>query len=185
MTARLVTPPAAMAVSMAAARMAARVDVDTDGTSSIDAEITQAVRTYTDEAEHATGRAFITQTWRLTLDHFPGAIKLPGAPLASVTSVKFYDAAGVLQTLSPLDYIIDTASEPGYVVPAPGKTWPTTAARINAVEVQYICGYGPTDADVPDAIKGFILANVQQQFSPVANAKPENFERLLDRYRTY
>jgi hypothetical protein len=48
-----------------------------------------------------------------------------------------------------------------------------------------VCGYGPTHDSVPDAIKGYILAHVQQQFSPVPNAKPENFDRLLDRYRIY
>lgn len=185
MTTRLIVPPEALAVSMSAAREAARVDVDANGTSALDAQIEQAVRTITEKAEHETGRAFITQTWRVTLDSFPDAIKLPNAPLASVTYVKYYDAAGVQQTLDPQDYQVDTVNEPGYAVPAPGRSCPATAARINAVEVQYVCGYGPTDADVPAAIKGYILAHVQQQFSPVANAKPENFDRLLDRHRVY
>jgi len=185
MTARLIIPPAALAVSMEAARLAARVDLEEDGTSALDSQIEQAVRTITEKAEHETGRAFISQTWRMTLDHFPGAIRLPNAPLASIEHVKFYDAAGARQTLAPQDYEADAENEPGYAVPAPGRAWPTTGGRINAVEVQYICGYGPDHTSVPDAIKGYILAHVQQQFSPVPNAKPENFERLLDRYRVY
>jgi hypothetical protein len=81
--------------------------------------------------------------------------------------------------------MLDAESEPGYIVPAPGRAWPATAARINAVEVQFTCGYGADDADVPDEAKGYILACVQQQFAPVANIKPENFERLLDGLKVY
>jgi uncharacterized phiE125 gp8 family phage protein len=183
MTTRLITPPAALAVSLAAARSAARVDVDVDGTSALDAQITQAIRTYTAKAEHITGRRFITQTWSLTLDSFPGVIPLPGAPLASVAYVKYYDAAGVQQTLAQSAYIVDPATEPGRIVPV--TTWPTTAARVSAVEVQYVCGYGAADTAVPDAVKGYILAMVQLQFAPVATARPENIERLLDREKVY
>jgi uncharacterized phiE125 gp8 family phage protein len=192
MSSRLIVSPAALAVSMEAARAAARVDVDENGVSALDAQIEQAVRTITEKAEHETGRAFIEQTWRLTLDQFPtaprggsGAVQLPKAPLMSVEHVKFYDLDGIQQTLDPQDTLLDAESEPGYVVPAPGLAWPVTADRINAVEVQFVCGYGPTHDSVPDAIKGYILAHVQQQFSPVPNAKPENFDRLLDRYRIY
>lgn len=185
MTTRLIVPPAALAVSMDAARLAARVDVEIDGTSALDAQIEQAVRTITERAEHETGRAFITQTWRVTLDSFPGAIRLPNAPLVSVEHIKFYAASGERLTLDPQDYQVDAESEPGFVVPAMTCAWPATARRINSVEAQYICGYGADHTFVPDAIKGYILAHVQQQFSPVANAKPENFDRLLDRYRVY
>lgn len=185
MSTRLIVPPVALPVSMEAARRAARVDVDADGTSPLDDDIVQVVRTFAGEAEHLTGRAFITQTWRVTLDGFPEAIRLPGAPLASVDSIKFYDAGGIQQTLAPEDYLVDAASEPGYVVPAPGKSWPSTYGRINAVEVEYVCGFGPTDAAVPDEIKGYILACVQQQFSAVPSARQSNFEGLLDRWRVY
>jgi uncharacterized phiE125 gp8 family phage protein len=112
-------------------------------------------------------------------------MQLSKAPLQSVDHIKFYDSQGLQQALDPQETLLDDASEPGYVVPAPGKDWPATAVRINAVEVQYVCGYGPTHESVPAAIKGYILAHVQQRFSPVQNAKPENFDRLLDRYRIY
>jgi uncharacterized phiE125 gp8 family phage protein len=180
MTTRLITPPAALAVSLEAARASAKLD----GTDS-DAELQQAIRTYSDEAEHETGRALITQTWRVTLDEFPRAIRLPNAPLASVVHVKFYDATGQQQTLAPQDYQVDIVSEPGYIVPAPGKSWPATAARINAVEVQYIAGYGADHTSVPDAIKGYILAKVTAQFDQTGNASTEFLPRLLDRHRIY
>jgi uncharacterized phiE125 gp8 family phage protein len=163
---------------MDAARRAARAN----GTA-MDAEITEKVQGIIEDAEHETGRAFIAQIWQVTLDSFPDAIKLPNAPLASVVYVKFYDAAGVQQTLDPADYQVDDKSEPGYVVPAFGKAWPATAPGINRVEVQYVCGYGPSDADVPAAIKSYILGMLECQYYPNGNA--QYLSRLLDRFRTY
>jgi uncharacterized phiE125 gp8 family phage protein len=172
---RLIVPPAALAVSITTARASAR----TSG-AALDAELEQKVRDFTDDAEHRTGRALITQTWEVTLDGFPDAIRLPHAPLASVVYVKFYDVDGVLQTLDPQDYMVDAKSEPGYIVPAPGRAWPQTAARINAVEVRYVCGYGPDETSVPPAIKGFILGMVENDYFPNPNA--QFLCRKLDRY---
>lgn len=176
---KLITPPTGLAVSMTEARTAARVDVDEDGTSPLDGEIQRAIRTYTTEAEGETNRAIMEQTWRLTLDRFNGAIELRRPPLLQVAHVKFYDADGVQQTLDPQDYQVDGESEPGFIVPAPGKAWPATAARINAVEVQIRCGYGPDYTSVPDAISGFILARLSEHFQSGGAAKNEHVKRLL------
>lgn len=175
---RLIVEPVALAVSIEAARRAAR----TAGTA-LDAELEEKVRGITGEAEHETGRAFITQTWELTMDAFPPAIKLPHPPIASVDHVKFYDVAGVLQTLDPQDYMVDTKSEPGWILPAPGRAWPATAARINAVEVQYVCGYGADYTSVPAAIRDFITGTLENQYYPNPNA--QFLCRRLDRFMVY
>ena len=175
---RLITPPAGLAVALVAARRAAR----TNGTA-LDAELTGKIQGITDDVEHETGRALVRQTWALTLDRFDGAIKLPHPPLISVEHVKFYDAAGQLQTLHPDDYQVDGVSEPGFIVPAPGKAWPATAARINAVEVQYVCGYGPDDANIPPGIKEYILGMVENHYYPNPNA--QFLCRRLDRHTVY
>jgi uncharacterized phiE125 gp8 family phage protein len=177
---RLITPPAALAVSLDTARAAARLDGTDD-----DAQLEQAVRTYTDEAEHITGRAFVGQTWALTLDAFPDEIELPKPPLVSVVHIKYYDADGAQQTLDPSAYQVDTSAEPGLILPAIGTKWPQTCVRKNAVEVQFTCGYGATDASVPDGIKGYVLAKVQEHFAAPDTPKNENLIRLLDRYKVY
>jgi uncharacterized phiE125 gp8 family phage protein len=178
MPVRLITPPTVLAVSMDAARRAARANGAT-----MDAEITEKVQGIIEDAEHETGRAFITQTWAVTLDSFPDAIKLPNAPLARVDYVKFYDVAGIQQTLDPADFQVDDKSEPGYVVPAFGKAWPATAPGINRVEVQYVCGYGDSDAAVPAAIKSYIVGQLENAYFPNPNA--QFLTRLLDRVRVY
>lgn len=179
MSTRLIVPPAALAVSMEDARLAARVDVDLDGTSALDTEIANAVRTYTVEAETETNRAIIDQTWRVTLDAFAGAIKLDKARVLQVEHVKYCDTTGVQKTLDPQDYQVDAESEPGYIVPAPGHAWPATAQRINAVEVQYRAGYGEDHAAVPAGVKGFILARVAEHFETGGQPKNEYVKRLL------
>lgn len=180
MTKRLIIPPAALAVSLDAARRAARAS----GTS-LDAELEDKIRGITDEVEHKTGRALIHQTWELTLDAFPasGAIRLPPARLASVDHVKYRDVDGVLQTLHPDDYMVDAKSEPGWILPSPGVTWPATDSRIGAVEVQYVCGYGPTEADVPAAIKSYIVGMIENDYYPNPNA--QYLARKLDRSMVY
>lgn len=176
---KLITPPVGLAVSMVEARTSARVDVEQDGTSPLDGEIQRAIRTYTTEAEGETNRAVMEQVWRLTLDSFPAAIELRRPRLMQVEHVKFYDAAGVRQTLDPQDYQVDGESEPGYIVPAVGRGWPATARRINAVEVQIRCGYGPDHTSVPDAISGFILARLSEHFQNGGKATNEHVKRLL------
>lgn len=180
MTDKLITPPVAMAVSLADARTAARAD----GTGH-DAELQMIVGAITEEAEHITGRAFIEQTWRVTLDSFPDAIKLPMPPVASVVSVKYMDADGIEQTLDPADYYVDKVTEPGYIVPASGRAWPQTLAHVNAVTVEVICGYGADDSAVPSSIKGYILAKVAEHFAQPGAPKSEFLVRLLDRAKVY
>jgi len=176
---KLITPPTGLAVSMTEAQTAARADVDENGVSPLDGEIQRAIRTYTTEAEGETNRAIMEQTWRLTLDRFNGAIELRRPPLLQVVHVKYYNAENVQRTLDPQDYQVDGESEPGYIVPANGKAWPATASRINAVEVQIRCGYGPDHTSVPDSISGFILARLGEHFQSGGKAENKHVKRLL------
>jgi uncharacterized phiE125 gp8 family phage protein len=168
------------AVSLDAARRAARVDGD-----ELDDEVLTAAIAYTEAAEHATSRAFVQQTWRAGFSAFSAEMILPKPPLISIAHVAFYDEDGVRRTLDPQDYFVDADAEPAVLRPAPGRIWPATLDRAGAVEVQYSCGYGPTEASVPKPIKQYVLARVQQQFSPVSTAKDDAFDRLLDQFWVY
>src|SRR4051812_4484380 len=75
-----------------------------------DATLLRYIGAATDAAEQYMNRGLMTQTWTLTLRWFADVIWLPMAaplqndPLASggstVPVVKYYDSAGVLQTLA-------------------------------------------------------------------------------------
>jgi len=176
---RLIIPPTALAVSMAEAQSAARVDVDENGVSALDGDIRRAILTYTAEAEGETNRAIMEQTWRLTLDAFPTKFELRRPPLLQVDHVKFYDASGEQQVLDPQDYQVDGEREPGEIVVATGHVWPATARRINAVELQITCGYGADHSAVPAGIAGFILGRISERFLSSDKPKSEHLKRLL------
>lgn len=169
-------------VTLAEAKLHLRVD-DTDEDALIHGLISAARETCEDRIE---GTVPVTG-WRLTLDSFPDAIKLPRPPIVSVESVKYLDTAGVQQTLSPLDYVVDTASSPGYIVPAFGKAWPETRDQINAVEVEYTAG----SATPPAAIKAWLLLAVGDMYAhrEASSDKPtvaHGFaDRLLDPFKVW
>ncbi len=185
MTIEQITPPGAPAVSLALAKETLRIT-----NTGLDATIGLWIDAITEEAEHAVGRSFINQQWRLTLDAFGEAIRLSSPPTVSVESISYYDTENVLRTLDPADYTVDTKSLPGYVVPAVDKAWPETFDKINAVAVVYTCGYGLDDATVPKGAKQYILYRLAEQFDPATaefkeTARSVYAERLLDRIRTY
>lgn len=139
--------------------------------------------------ENRIERSLISTPWEVTMDAFPDAIVLAMPPVISVTSVKFIDQDGIEQTLDPNDYIVDTKSEPGYIVPAVGKAWPDTQDRINAVTVAYLAGYGTTADKVPGPIKHWIKLAIgdmraNRNRSGDKPAVPHDFaDGLLDYYK--
>lgn len=156
-----------------------------------DALINALIKAVRNLAEHETNRSLITQTWEKTLDEFPDAVVLHYPPILSILSVGFSDSYGVVQALSAGSYKADLKSEPGYLIPAFGLTWPSTRNDINSVTVTYLAGYG-TAADVPQAIKqwmllmvGHLYENREAVSAGVQMSALPYIDGLLDPYRVY
>jgi uncharacterized phiE125 gp8 family phage protein len=184
----LTTEPASEPVTLAEAKAQCRIEVSDD-----DALVTALIVAARQTAELVLRRALMTQTWTLTLDTFPTAIELAHPPLQAVNSIIFLEAvAGAPTILSPASYIVDGASEPGWIQPANGYDWPQVWPEINAITVEFVCGYANASA-VPQAIKQWILLHVahyyahrEASFTPDARVvmTPLLFaDGLLDRYR--
>lgn len=185
MTTNLVLPAAGLAVTIAEARENLRV-----GDEISDGLVEAWIRGVTSYAEHETGRSILRQEWEVTLDTLPPAIRLLHPPIIEVISLKFFDVAGQQQQLDPQDYLVDVKSAPGWIVPAPGLTWPATLDRVNAVEVRFASGYGEQSSDTPDGLRLFILAKLVEQFDPAIRPERETvqatfIDSLLDRYKVY
>lgn len=120
-------------------------------------------------AEAFTRRRFVSQKWRLLLDAWPDrAITVPYAPLLSVESVKYVDAAGTLQTLATTQYAVRTTETPGEIVRAYDVSWPDVRTWVDVVRVEFTAGYGAAAA-VPAAIRQAVLLIVGGLYDNPAN----------------
>ena len=92
-------------------------------------------------AEGYMRRSLMPQTHERRLDAFVEQIELPLPPVASVSSVKYIDADGVLTTVDAADYTLDTTPLVPFVRPVYGESWPSPRDESSAVRVQYVAGY--------------------------------------------
>lgn len=146
---KVITPVTAPVVALALLQVQCKVDVSA-GVSEQDARIEQALAAAREFAEHYTQRSIGAQVIELALDSFPDAgIELPlGA--ASITSIKYTDAALVEQTIASNLYTLDDYSLKHWAMPV--DVWPTTGAVANAVKVRYT-----TPAALPAAVTQALL----------------------------
>lgn len=118
--------------------------------------------------ENFQNRAYITQTWELTMDDFPrGVIDIPKGNLQSINSVRYINAAGVQTTLTNnIDYVFSTRGLLGRLGAGYGKAWPCFIPYpFDAVIVNFTCGYGNLPANVPEKIKQAIKLLVAHWFT--------------------
>lgn len=143
--------------------------------------------------EQYTRRALVNQTWHLYLDEFPctNFIELPYPPLVSVNHIKYYSRDGMLETFSPSQYQTDNRSSPGQIALTRDGAWPLTERdKVNAVEIEFIAGYGATASAVPFPIRMAITHLVAHWFEnrePYSATQlqtvPHTFEMIIMPYR--
>ena len=155
MALRVTTAPAVEPVTAAEVKLHSRIDTDAD-----DGKIAMLIEAAREYIESVTGRRFVSTTLTLTLDRFPADdfIELPGAPLQSVTSVKYVDSLGAIQTFSSSSYDVDVTDDMhGRIYVDRSTGWPSVYYQRNAVTIIYKAGHGDTAANVPEKIKQAIL----------------------------
>ena len=126
--------------------------------------ITRQIEAATQYLEYFTGRKFITQTVTEYWDTWPdGNIELSVFPVQSVSSLKYLDTNGTLQTWDAANYVTDLVSRKCRIAPAYNVTWPSIREQINAIQVAYVVGYGAAAA-VDAKIKAAILLIVGELY---------------------
>ena len=127
-----------------------------------------------EEAEGYMNRALFTQTWKLEQSDWADEMRLPmAAPLQSVSSVQYYDAAGTLAALASSAYIVDTTAIPGRVLRAPNQVWPALQAdRAMRVVITYVCGWSAA-AQIPERIKQGLRVHITASDMDRAGAESE------------
>lgn len=155
--------PAVEPITVAEALVHLRADADGGEN---DAYVTGLIQVARQACEDRIERTLITTPWRLKLDTFPDAIELLQPPVIAVQALTYLDEDGATQTVNPADYVVDTTSEPAWLVPGPGKSWPATqAGAINTVTVDYTAGYGATAATVPAPLKQWMLLAIGSMYN--------------------
>lgn len=191
-----VTAPAQMPITLDEAKAHARVPDDFTAEDPLLVGYVRAATEHFDGADGYLARAILRQTWDLTLDRFPGysdeAIEIPLPPLISVSSVSYVDTAGDTQTWSAAEYQVDTASEPGRLVPAYGYKWPSTRDQLGSVTIRFVAGYGSDPADAPERIRLAVAQlaahwyNEREALAPgQVNRVPYNIENAVANYRIW
>lgn len=108
------------------------------------------------------GVAFMPQTWDYVAEKFPpgsAVLELPRPPLASITSVTYFDNDGTEQTLTEdTDFVTFKPHRlPGFITPVVNEFWPVVQAlRIDGVTVRFVAGFADA-ANVPAQAKHAIL----------------------------
>lgn len=162
----VVTAPPDTPVSLAELKAHLRVDDDTE-----DALLTAMIRGAAGTAELYLGRSLITQTLRLGLDRWPaGRAQVPWAngprivelahpPVQSIASVMTYDDDDQPSVLDMGVYrLANGSNDRARLILRKGLAWPTGLRANDAIEIDYVAGYGDTSADIPEPIRQGLLA---------------------------
>lgn len=161
-------PPTVEPVNLQDVKDFLRLDQGDTSQDSILSGLMVAAREY---CETYTKRKFVTQTLRLSMDFFPGTVDirlgnqpyssalisgsqallagltygivLPYSPVQSIVQLRYISAEGFgVNTLDPSLFVQDLAATPARLIPNYGTFWPIALVTLNAVTVDYVCGYG-------------------------------------------
>lgn len=168
---RISTDPATEPVTLAEIKSHLRIDG-----SSEDTQLSLFISVARQYIEQVTGIAMITQTWTLTLDHWPndsrqwwdgvkkgpmslinGAsvseVQLPRYPLQSISSITVEGSAITVADV----FTVDTQQYPGRLVLKQSATLPSYTETANAIVIVYVSGFGDDDTDVPNTLRLAVL----------------------------
>lgn len=159
---QLLQAPTSEPISLATVKDCLRID-----TTDQDNYISVLIRGARAEAEAFTGRALVTQKWRLLLDRFPSwpitapmdtyrfsvrpawnvprgdvlEIHIPLNPVVSIDAFKYkQNPDGTLADMT--GYQWDPTSEPARIVAPYGAYWPVAQWSMDAVQIDFTAGYG-------------------------------------------
>lgn len=172
---QLITAPTFQPITLADAREASRIS------SSIqDRELGSWINEAVARLQQETWRQFCTATYSMKFQEFTEEMHLPRPPLASVTSITYFDSAGDEQTLSADIYDVVTDQTPGLVRLAYQQSYPATRRHFDDITVTFVCGW-PED-ELPTWVEKstkYLVAHLYEFGS--AHSMPDGIRELLDK----
>lgn len=133
------------------------------------------------------GRSLGAETWAMSLAGASGDINLPYPPVQSVTSIEYFDTGDLPQTAALSDFYLFSGDDRTTLRPKPGKAWPNTATREDAVTITFVAGYNTIPAPLRTAVllmTGHLFENREAVAVGVSVAElPLGVESLVSLYR--
>ena len=163
----IVTPPAALPVTVAEAQAYARADSD-------DAIFSRLIAAVTLETERSVlWRAIVAQRRRLVVDA-PLARQIDLEPTTDIVSLTRWTDADAVEVVPAETYHVESSDPAGTVVSLRrGGIWPEAERENAAYALTYDCGWSvdleanPQVNDVPAAIQHMILTAVAAQYQNI------------------
>ena len=182
---KLISTPTNLGITLADAKMFLRVEHDIE-----DNLITSIIQSATLKAQGILGTQLTAATYQEASTYFSRKMPL-FAPTQSITSVKYYDEAGVLQTVADTNYRLEAFGLECNIVFNDDFNFPIAQYRTDAVLIEYISGY----LEIPPDIKMWIRIQVstgyefREQFSAgygqLVEINPKFINQYLAPHRTY
>jgi uncharacterized phiE125 gp8 family phage protein len=122
--------------------------------------VTSFIKASMDCFEAIARRVLINTTFITYRDCWCYCMELRKSPLVSITSLKYNDEDENEQTVSSDDYY--TTKDPFYskILFVDGFDFPTLSTRQQSIFIEFIAGYGTSEADIPNDIQLAIKAHV-------------------------
>lgn len=118
------------------------------------------------EVQTEIGRQLARATYTAYLDEFPSSdmLYLTLGPVAAISSVKYYNGANELITMSPSDYSLDNVELTARLLFI--NSYTTYSNRLNAVEIEFTCGWATAAEIEADLVDAVILIATERYLNP-------------------
>ena len=153
--------------------------------------IQQIIKSVVQYFESRTNTILLTTTFRLYIDCFLPIIEIRRKPNVVVTTVDYY-LDGVLTTVDPLIYYQLFSARYASILPVTGESWPSDGdSRLQAVQVNFTAGYGPTFDSVPADLVMALLQHIASIYenrgdcSDCSTGLPESSSAVYKIYTVY
>lgn len=180
----LVAAPAALPVTLAAAKTHCRVDASDED--DLITALIAAATDYLDGWAGILGRCIVAQSWQHDSDGFERIMRLPLAPVSAITSVKYLDTAGDEQTVASSNYTLHADARGAFVRFAASYGFPSVKSEGPAVSIVYVAGYETVPPALAQAILllvGHWYKNREQVTAGQSGALPMAVDALIAPYR--
>jgi uncharacterized phiE125 gp8 family phage protein len=188
MTSYLLAGPAQEPVSLV--QMKAHLRVEDEAEDGLIEALIVAARVH---VESLTGKALLSQSWRLVLDGWPDdwVIKLPVSPMSALSEIRCYDAGGNVHQIDLDQVLPDGQANPARIIlPICIDGAPALRERMG-IEIDYVAGFGTEPEDVPadllQSLKTLAAYWYENRDAVLVSGAgvsvPAGFERLISSHR--